>query len=514
MRSSSEKPPEAPHPAPGGPAPGALRRASARGFAWTGGQTVAIRALSLVGFVVLARLLSPRDYGLAALATVFMMLFQMLAASGFSAALVQQVESEKADFDCVFWIGLATGVVLGAVLFAASWPLAAVLNQPGLRPLLQVLSLNPVFVGLGSAPQAWMQRRLAFSTLASTAIVANLVATVVGIAFAFAGLGVWSLIVQAVLAAGLNSVGMLARSGYRPAASFELDRFWPLFATSRNVLGTTLMTFLDQRTDDFLIGGFLGSVQLGIYSVAYRILIVMMDVLANSVRLVAFPVFSRVQSDRRRLANAYHSAARMSSVVAVPCFIFCLVAAPQIIAVFFGSKWSASVPVMQILCLFGAQFSVMQFNAALLLSVGRAPLLFRLTALSTGLHVAAFAVAVPFGIEWVAASYVICAYLVAPLNLYAAARELEASVWSHLQGLGPAVASTAVMAGALLLVARAADPVMGALPLLVVLLAVGSVVYLAALRMIAPAHLREAAGYVRSALPSGRGEESAPSAPA
>jgi polysaccharide transporter, PST family len=513
MRSSSKKPPEASHPAPDGVAPGALRRASARGFAWTGGQTLAIRVLSLVGFIVLARLLSPRDYGLAALATVFMMLFQMLAASGFSAALVQQAKSEKADFDCVFWIGLATGVVLGAVLFAASWPLAAVLNQPQLRPLLQVLSLNPVFVGLGSAPQAWLQRKLAFRTLASTAIVANLVATVVGIVFAVAGLGVWSLIIQAVLSVGVNSAGLLALSGYRPALSFELDRFWPLFATSRNVLGTALMTFLDQRSDDFLIGGFLGSVQLGIYSVAYRILIVMMDVLANSVRLVAFPVFSRVQADRARLANAYHSAARMSSVVAVPCFVFCLVTAPQIIAVFFGSKWAASVPVMQILCLFGAQFSVMQFNAALLLSVGKAGLLFRLTALSTGLHVAAFAVAVPFGIGWVAASYVICAYLVAPLNLYAAARELDTSVWSHLQGLGPAVAGTAVMAGALLLVGHAARPVVSSFPLLAGLVVVGAVVYVGALRLIAPAHLREAVGYVRSALPS-RGEDPAPTAPA
>ncbi len=123
-----------------------------------------------------------------------------------------------------------------------------------------------------------------------------------------------------MLAPALNTIFNTVQSQYRPGRKVDLARFWSLFAYSRQILGTSLMGFFNTRTDDFLIGCVIGATALGIYTVAYRLLLVMNDVLTTTARSVAFPVFSRVQHDIPRLARAYASAMRMSAVIAFPIF--------------------------------------------------------------------------------------------------------------------------------------------------------------------------------------------------
>src|SRR3954451_5343384 len=119
-----------------------LREASARGFLWTLFRSLAAKLLSLLSFVVLARLLSPKDYGIAALGNIFVILLNMLTQAGFSQALIQKPEVEREDLDTVFWIGLAIGAVLAICLCIAAWPISSAFGEPVLRPILQVLSIN------------------------------------------------------------------------------------------------------------------------------------------------------------------------------------------------------------------------------------------------------------------------------------------------------------------------------------------------------------------------------------
>ncbi len=484
---------------------GPLRESTARGFLWTGGQALVNRGLSMVGFIVLARLLTPHEYGVVALANVFVLLLAIFVASGYSQVLVQRPQLYKEDLDTVFWIGTATSVAFALVMVGAAWPLAAAFHEPDLRPVLQVLSVTFVFIALGSANQAVLQRRLEFRRIAQVSILANVVATVVGITFAVLGFGVWSLVVQTVVGSALTSLGVMMRSGYRPGRSVSLARFRLLFDSSRNFLGTTLMTFFNQRTDDFLIGSVLGAQLLGIYTVAYRILTVMTDVLAMSVRQVAFPVFSRIQDDKPRLLRAYTSAMRMSAVVGFPAFFFALAAAPEIVHVVFGGQWDRSVPIMRILCLFGALQVVFQFNGALLQSVGRARAVFRITLLSTILQLPAFAIAVQYGIRWVAASYVIRAYLVAPVGLIMAARELDSTLRKTIAGLVAPSLSTGAMVAAVFAVKPALGEVAPEGVRLLVLMGVGLAAYVAALRLLGPRTFDEALRYARSAARRGTG---------
>jgi PST family polysaccharide transporter len=477
-----------------------LREEASRGVVWTGGQALFGRLLSLLSFVVLARLLTPQDYGLAALAMVFIALLTMLAAAGFSQALVQQHEVDQLDLDTIFWIGLGISLVLALLTVGAAWPIAAAFDEPKLRPVLQVLSITLVFVALGSTHQAVLQRRLEFKTIASTNLVANTLATAVGVGFAFLGLGVWSLVVQTVLTVSLTTIGLMFRSGYRPEPQASYARFRPLFEFSRNSLGSTVTVWLNTRTDDFLVGSVLGARTLGIYSVAYKVLQVLVEVLTLSIRMVAFPTFSRIQNDRPRLLRAYRAATGMCATVAMPVFLFSLGAAPEIVRVVFGAKWEESVPVMQILCVFGIQHVVATFCSALLSGVGRARAVFRIELAGTILQIAAFAIAVPYGIEWVAVSFVIRAYVMLPFSLRLTVRELNTDVWHVLSTTVAPLVSALAMLGAIVLIRDVAlDGVSDAIAL-AVLIAAGAASYLAALRLTDRAALQDLREFVTTAL--------------
>lgn len=486
-----------------------LRHTTARGFMWTSGQALIIRFLSLVSFVVLARLLTPHAYGLVALANVFVVLMQMIATAGMSQALVQRREVDRADLDTVFWIGMGMSCALTAALCIGAWPLSAAFHEPELRPVLQALSITFITVGMGTTHQAVLQRRLAFKSIAVPTIVANVLATAVGIAFAVAGFGVWALVVQTVLGSLATTAGWVVTSGYRPSLAIAPGRFRSLFASSRHFVGASFLNFLNQRTDDFLVGSVLGSAALGVYSVAYRILTVMIDVLSSSARAVAFPVFSRVQDEKERLSRAYSAVTRMTAVGAMPAFLFVFAAAPEIVHVVFGGKWDAAVPTMRVLCLYGPLQAVSQFNGALLQSVGRARLAFRLMAAGTVLQVIGFAIAVSHGITWVAASFVIRAYLVTPPGLIVAARAVDATVWDHLKGIVAPLVSSLAMVAAVLATHDALSGSTDAAPRLAVLLLVGVAVYLGVLRLTGRRTLAEVVDVARIAVARGSGAAAA-----
>jgi O-antigen/teichoic acid export membrane protein len=471
---------------------------AARGLVWTSARALFTRALSLVSFVILARLLEPRDYGLVALATVLSGFVPLLAASGMAPALVQRPTVDKTDLDTAFWMSFGLSACLAVALAVAAWPLAAAFDEPRLRAVLQVLCLAIVVTGLGGANQAILQRRLAFDAVAKAGMIANLVATAVGVSFAFLGFGVWALVAQSALGPAGTTVGMILQSGYRPGFDVSLSRLRSLFRFSRNVVGMSIMAFVTQRSSDLLIGAFIGTAALGVYSVAYRLLVVMLDVLVTSVQGVVFPVFSRVQMDRPRLRQAYLSASRMGALITFPGFLFVMATAPETVEVVFGSKWEESVPVMEVLCLVGPIWAVMQLNGALLFSIGRPELVFRLSAAGALLQVVAFLIAMPFGIVWVAVAYVARLYVIVPVGLWLASRALESPLREFVQGLAPAIAATAAMVVAVEAATAAIGDAVPAPAALVIFAAIALPVYLVALRLAGPAHFAEARRHIRN----------------
>jgi PST family polysaccharide transporter len=368
--------------------------------------------------------------------------------------------------------------------------------------VLRWLTLILPIKGLSSVPQAIFERNLEFRLLAQRAIFANAVGGAAGVAAAIAGFGVWSLVIQAVLSAAGGTALLWMRTSWRPGFNVSYSHFRDLFSFGVHITGSNLMAFASRNGDTILIGAVLGSVALGLYSVAYRVLLVMTDILTRSFATVTFPVFSRVQADPARMQRGFFSATELAAAIAFPAFALTAVFAPELVDVIFGAQWTACVPVLQILTGIGALQTLTFFNVSVLKALGRADWVFRISSLNAVLCLVAFSITVKWGIEAVAASYVAAGLVIAPVSVLAVNKRLRFSTWAYArQLLGPVVAT--LVASALAYFGRQyAAPHLSSLALLAVLSAPALLAYAISLRFVAPHTAHEAMRLIKKVFPA------------
>ncbi|MEO6350240.1 MAG: lipopolysaccharide biosynthesis protein, partial [Candidatus Limnocylindrales bacterium] len=332
---------------------GALQKRVARGLTWTLIDTWGTQILGLVIFAILANRLLPDQFGLVALATVFVALAQLLVDQGLGDALIQRPTVSRSQIDTAFWVAVLTGVLLTAlgVIFAGT--IATLVSQPQLEPILQALSLTFVFAALSSIQMALLRREMRFKSLAIRKLSAVAGGGVVGVGMAFADYGAWSLVGQQITNALISVVMLWAVSPWRPGLNVSRSDFRSLFSFGINVVGGDLLNFLSRNVDNLLIGTYLGLVPLGFYAVGYRILDTTQQLLVNFARRLAFPVFARLQSDVDRLRRAYKRVTSAISVVILPGYVGLALVAQEAIVVIFGPQWAASGPVAAVLFLIG-----------------------------------------------------------------------------------------------------------------------------------------------------------------
>jgi O-antigen/teichoic acid export membrane protein len=394
-----------------------LRQKAVKGVVWSAIQSWGSQVISFAVFSLLARLLSPQDFGLVATAGVVVTFMQIFLEQGFSEAIVQRDELESEHLDTAFWTILGIGTLLTIIGFSSADIVANFFNQPQLTLIVRCLSFNFLFSALNSVQAAILSRQLYFKALAIRSLLATLAGGTVGIVMAFRGFGVWSLVCQQ-LSFGLVAVITLWRvSDWRPGFRFSKKHFLEMFSFGINIVGFNFLNFFSRHGDDLLIGYFLGAIALGYYNVAYRILLVMTQLLVRILTQVALPTFSRLKQEPEKLRNAFYSATQLSSLISFPIFISVAVLAPEIVRVVFGNKWESSIPVMQALSLVGPLHCIFFFNGSLMIAMGKPSWRLWVTFINSVSNFIAFFLVVKWGILAVAMAYVIRGYLLAPIPL-------------------------------------------------------------------------------------------------
>jgi O-antigen/teichoic acid export membrane protein len=460
---------------------GGLRGTAVQGVGWTVLRSVASRTVGSLVFIVLARLLDPKDFGTVAIASVFVVLLSLLVESGFGEALIQRKDVTPRELDTSFWTNNCIGVGLAGIMAAGAGLVAASFHQPDLAPVLQMLSLVLVFAALSSVPQALLRRQLAFRQIAFRGLAATCAGGAVGVVMALSGFGVWSLVGQMLTNALVGTVVLWLACSWRPGLQVSVAAFVELFRFGANMLGERIAMFISRRSDDFLVGLVLGSVALGLYTGAYRILLIVTEILIWTVEGVAFPLFSRLHGDTARTKRAFCVATQLCSAVAIPAFLTLAVLAPEVTRVTLGGKWTAAIPVMTVLALVGIPHAATYVNKAVVAASGRPNLSFRIAALTAVINVIGFVIVVRFGILAVAASYVVCGYLLVPVSVWSVTRVLDLDVKAYLRLYVAPLTSGLVMLLALLAAKAALHGLLTDLPLFAVLVIVAAGVYLLAL---------------------------------
>jgi len=320
---------------------------------WSIFQVVSKQIVTLSVFAILAIFLDPADFGLLGMAMVCISFVQIFSEMGFSAALIQRKEISSKHFSTVFFINIACGGVLTILGLIISWPCAWFFKSSALQPIIAALSFGIIISSFSLTHMAMLQKNLNFRFLAIRDISAAIVGGVVGIVMAFMKFGVWSLVAQSITSYLLSSILLWGISDWRPALkefSFEcMKELWPY---SSKIFSFQLFKFLTQNIDKIIIGYFLGSFALGLYTFAYKFVVYPVSVLSGAIGVYLFPKYSKIQDDLGSVKSSFIFIVKLTNSVVIPIMVVVIMLSPILIPMYFGDKWNQSVsliPIMSVL---------------------------------------------------------------------------------------------------------------------------------------------------------------------
>lgn len=416
-----------------------------RGVAWVAVGNWGQRLTTFGVFLVLARLLDLEAFGLVAIASSFIFLIRIFQDQGLPHALIQRDGLESSHMDTAFWINLAFGGLLTALCAVASGGIARLYGQPQLGAVIRCLSPTFLLVSLGSTHDALLQRDMEFRRLTQCLLVARLSAGAVAVAMAFAGLGVWALVANALVGNAMRTVALWSVSRWRPGMGASWRSFRELIGFGANIVGMNITMFCQLRFSHFLIGYCLGPAAAGLYAVASRLVRLLQTSMAGAADSVLFPAFSRLQGEPERLRQALHRTVHLVSIVVFPVFCGLALVAPELVPAVFGEKWQGGVPVVRVLSLVAVIEATMRFNGNALMAVGKPGWLLRLRIVAAAATVAALLVGVRWGILGVAIGYAAVSGPAGGAILLLAHRAIGHGVKEYLAQYIPAAVATAAM---------------------------------------------------------------------
>jgi O-antigen/teichoic acid export membrane protein len=361
----------------------------------------------LLTTVILARLLPPSDFGLLGMAMVVIGFIEIFKDLGTTAAIVHKKEISEVLLSSVFWVNVGFGLLAMIILFFAA-PLGGLYyREPGVVAILRVLSLSFFISSLSILQQALLQRSLVFQSLAKVEITAVICGSVAGIGLAWCGAGVWSLVFQSLIIVSVTTIFLWFSSSWRPQWIFHWNEVKSISNFSLNLVGFSIFNYFTRNADYLLIGRYLGTQNLGYYTLAYRILLFPVQNISAVMGRVMYPVLSIFQDDHQRFASAYLKMTAFIALISFPIMAGVSSLARPFILTVFGNDWLPVVPLIIILAPIGLIQSIGATVGLIYQAKGRTDWMFRWGVVSGTLVVLAFLVGLRWGILGIAMAYFI-----------------------------------------------------------------------------------------------------------
>jgi O-antigen/teichoic acid export membrane protein len=422
-----------------------------RGLAWKAGSQVTLQISRVVVALVLARLLTPHDWGLAAMVVAFSSFVVVFTDNALGTALVQRRQLTEGDRSTVFWVNVGIGLVLTLSALALAGPLARFYGEPDVEPLFAVFSVIFLIRSLGTTQAALLTREMEFRNLEIPAMAASLVGAVAGITIALADYGAWAIIGQQVTEAVIWTALLWRLSPWRPSLTFSTASIRRLGAFAGNVFGENVVAQAHGALSSLLIGRVLGPTSLGIYTLGTSVIMMPFTRIAAPLQQVFFPAFSRVREDRERLADMWIRVSRLVGLISIPSLVGLVVVAPDFVEVVLGPQWSRATPVIQILAWVGLVVSLQTLNGEVLLALDRAGTLFRFTTFAVAVSLGALVLGLNWGIVGVATSVLVASLLVEFLRAQITTRALGIPIWRFFRAFVGIAQAAAAMAAIVLM---------------------------------------------------------------
>lgn len=457
---------------------------------WIATAQAAKIALQFVSIAVLARLLSPHDYGLIAMVFVVGNLVALLRDMGTAAAIIQDPNLTQETTNAVFWINVGLGLVLCVSLLASSGLIAHAFRNDEVIPLLWVLAPSFPITSLGAVPRALLERQSAFAVVAKIEVAVAFLGFIVTVIAASWGAGAMSFIYGTVAMAVLSTAALWRASRWLPnriAGSAHLRR---LLTFSGHLSAFNFINYFARNADSFVIGRYLGAAALGIYSNAYKVMLFPLQNMTYVANRALYPIMCR-QENTAEMRNLYFKSLALITLLAAPLMAGIFVLRQPFIDVFLGPKWHEAADVLQWLAPVGFIQSIISTTGTVYMVRGRTDVLLQIGALNAALQIGSFLIGVQWGVLGVAACYLIANLLGALPALRIALQQLDARVHDLFKEIWVAVASALAMGLVVWSIQEfVLDESVSNLMRLAVGVVIGTVIYGTLVLVLAPGKLR------------------------
>jgi O-antigen/teichoic acid export membrane protein len=396
--------------------------------------------------IVLARLLTPEDFGIVAIALVVTTLLDQVKDLGTGSAIIQRESVDDKLLNSVFYLNLALGALLGLSMYLTAGPVASLLGTPEAAPVLQAFSIITVATSLAQIHHSLLRRNLRFFEIALVACVSAAATAVVSIVGALLGLNYWALVIGTAVGALVGTVLVWIYDRWRPSLMLSLASLKSIWGYSVHLFLANILFIFFTQVDKIIIGRFLGSSALGTYTLAQRTVTSPITAVSTVVNEVSFPAFSRRQNDHAALRSGIIRSSQVVALITFPAMIGLAVLASSAVPVVFGPQWYGLIPVIWLLAPTAAVQSMTVSSTQVLLAKGRSDWAFRWGVA----YCIVLTVLELFGVRWglvgVAAAYAAGILLLTPFELALAFRTIEMRLRDYFRELLPHVWITAVMA--------------------------------------------------------------------
>lgn len=414
-----------------------LKDKTVKGTAWTATEMLLRYGVSFIVGIILARLLSPDEYGLIGILSIFITTFEIIIDGGFANALIRKQDANDIDYSTVFYTNLVLSLAMAGVLFACAKPVALFFERDELITLTQAMSPIIVINALAIVQRVGLTKRLDFKTQAIITFISAVVSGGLGIFLAYKGYGVWALVAQQLGNAGVNTVLLWIFNRWWPGLCFSWKSFQEMWNFGWKLLAGGLLNTLSDEIHGAVIGKIYAPATLGQYTRARQFGSLLSSNISNIVGKVSYPVLSTIQDDTVRLKSSYQ---RLIKTSVLPTFVLmmglCAMAKPLLLLLI-GSQWDDAAVYLQILCFIMMMNPLHRLNISAILVTGRSDLNLRINVIKNLLIVFPVLVGIFTNIYWMLitdlAKSLFCYYL----NTYYSGPLLNYSIKEQIKDITP-----------------------------------------------------------------------------
>ncbi len=423
-----------------------LKERTINGIIWSFFESFSSRGIQLVVGVILARILTPNDFGIIGLTTIFISLSKSFTDSGLTSALIRKKTCTNNDYSTVFIFNLVIGVFLYILLIFGADYISVYFKEPQLKIILIVIGLGIVIHAFGNVQQTLLEKEMKFKKWTKISFLATLFSGVIAIIMALTGAGIWSLVFLFLVNSSLQTLLLWISSKWKPTWLFDKLSFKELFGFGRNLLFSSLIGSIYNNSFRFIIGKAFSIEQLGFFDRANRFQVLISENFASIINRVSYPSLSQIE-DKMRLKNALKKLVKNTMFITFLAMFGLAAVAKPFILVLIGEKWLPSVKLLQLLVFAGVLYPLHIINLNLLKVFGRSDLFLKLEFIKKGIAIPMLIVAVSISIKAMIGSMIILSILEIFINGYWTSKLINYTVKEQLLDILPSFLLAAVMGG-------------------------------------------------------------------